>query len=382
MVRQLPLHLGWESAALTTAVRTHVRMHTRFIQAPTASSIIESKPSDPPPPPPSESTRPTHLRVYPDIALGILQQQQTASGRIWLLLRVVDTSGRGWLAEEDVRHALTSKRAPLKVCSWRYLRLLLAQGNGLFWERRNGRLWLRSRAKVAAALGIQRLQQKPVALPVSVLTARIGTLRAHLYATFHSSRADASQATAPISRAALTEITSVAPRIQRRYEKRARVRQQRNFAVGEIETAVSREKLAWQHGHALFTLVDHQGQRGRPGRPYLAWQLPNSYVGPHVRQAAGQRKRLNRQLTDLWKNGSTGNGQPEDERQSPTKPQPPHQRYFDNGRHASRAATRRPDQPTYWPAPTIASTRFWHPLHILESNDRGSNDRGSNDPPL
>jgi hypothetical protein len=50
------------------------------------------------------------------------------------------------------------------------------------------KVWLRSQAKVAAALGLRKLRGRAVELPLSVLLGPIGDLRAHLYASFHSSR--------------------------------------------------------------------------------------------------------------------------------------------------------------------------------------------------
>jgi hypothetical protein len=65
--------------------------------------------------------------------------------------------------------------------------------------------------------------------------------------------------------------------------------------------------MAWQHGRACFQLTDYQGQQGKPGATYVAWQLPNSYSGPHTQQARGGQKRFNRELADLWSQGTTGN---------------------------------------------------------------------------
>ena len=105
---------------------------------------------------------------------------------MYLLLRHLDKSGRGWLQIEDIRERLTRKDSPLKVMGWRRLRMLLHQGFGVFWERdRQGRLWLRSALRIALELGCHRLKGKRVELPVEALLGGIGTVRAHFYASFH-----------------------------------------------------------------------------------------------------------------------------------------------------------------------------------------------------
>lgn len=159
-ISQLPPHLGWESAAVTATVARNIR---RSIPN-TASAqpnytyltavATETAVSHPP-------TLPQTIKLYPDIAIGLLRQEQVAAGRLWLLLQAADAAGCGWVDEPRARQLFTSKRSELRFCGARQLRNLLAQGEGLFWVRANGRLWLRSVAKVAFALGVPRLSCGP-----------------------------------------------------------------------------------------------------------------------------------------------------------------------------------------------------------------------------
>jgi hypothetical protein len=49
---------------------------------------------------------------------------------------------------------LTKKKSPHRVCGWRRLRQILAEGEDVFWARdRVGRLWIKGPARVAQALG-------------------------------------------------------------------------------------------------------------------------------------------------------------------------------------------------------------------------------------
>src|SRR5690606_34173427 len=63
----------------------------------------------------------TLIRLYPDIALGMLRHELEAVGRIWLLLRHIDHNGRGWVDIDEARRRLTAKGGALRTCGWRQL---------------------------------------------------------------------------------------------------------------------------------------------------------------------------------------------------------------------------------------------------------------------
>src|SRR5690606_38158976 len=127
--------------------------------------------------------------------------------------------------------------------------------------------------------GVERLSGRPVALPVEALCGGIGDVRAHFYASFHSGRADGEAM--PIARATLEAVTGVPPRTQREYEERVGASVRENYAIGEEKTEDTHQERAWQHGRAVFVLKDRNGIHGEKGAEYVAWQLPNSYAGPH-----------------------------------------------------------------------------------------------------
>ena len=129
---------------------------------------------------------------------------------------------------------------------------------------------------------------------------------------------------------------------------RTRLTVQRNYAVGEAtdltgpHTATD-EQRAWRQGTAVFPLRDHLGQQGRAGRTYLAWQLPNSYLGGHERRPKGRQQRINRALKDLVKQGTPGNvGEAEESRTVDRR------RYYVRGKDAMRDASKRPQGTRYW----------------------------------
>ena len=103
----------------------------------------------------------------------MLKQEQVACGRVWLLLRYLDEAGRGWVAPDEVRRLLTDRASFLYLFGERQLRKLLAQGEGLFWQRDEGHIGLAGVARVAAAVRVEKLAGKPVALPRLAATQQL-----------------------------------------------------------------------------------------------------------------------------------------------------------------------------------------------------------------
>ncbi len=306
----------------------------------------------------------------------MLRQEQEAAGRVWLISRFLDREGCGVLRIDNIIQSFTVKSSAHYLCGKRQLRNLLRAGEGIYWTRDKERLWLRSAACVAAALGVERLTGQPVALPLSALLSGIGAFRAHLYAAFHSGRAksEARRSAMPIARDTLAGLSGVGRTSQRTYEARVGIQPLANFAIGEAATEGRQEERAWRQGQAVFTLQDYDGQQGRQGKTYLAWQLPNSYTGQHTLRPKGRQKRINRQLQDLVMKGMPGNegdlagrpaaGQPATARRRPVVAT---KRYYPNGRAAGQ---RRPQSgteaagPCYWREQGVGNGRFalWHAL--------------------
>jgi len=230
----LPGHLGWGSVPLTRALRlAHGRAHepttitnlNGALEQLASVALKKSLQTGPVLSPINYVSEVEQVKLFPDIALGMLGKKVVAAGRLWLLLQHVDAKGSGRLSLASVRELLTDRNSSLRFCGPRQLRKLFAQGDGLFWTRDGNCIWLRSVAKVAAALGVPRLNSRPVCLPVSVLLQGIGAVRAHFFASFHSGR-QAKQDKGknrdvvrtdpgPLSRATLHQITHVKPRTQR-----------------------------------------------------------------------------------------------------------------------------------------------------------------------
>lgn len=248
---------------------------------------------------------PNSIQVSPELVAGMLREEAVGTGRVWLLARALDESGRGWISVEMLREQLTKKGSAWRICGWRRLRQILTAGSGLFWQRDSyGRVWLVGQAQVAANLGVERLSRKTVDLPSDTLFGGIGAVRAAFFAAQHTGGA-------PISRATLAQMTTVPERTQRHYDSVTGTQKEVNWGIGATASAENRQEHAFQHG-GTFIFKDKHGQQR------LARQLPNSYLCP-FRVIDQSKKRLNSKLQDLVKKGKRGNVQFE-------------RRYFADGR--------------------------------------------------
>lgn len=354
----LPSHLGWGSTAITAVLRQNDVEQVAKQEPPWQQSLQEdfSSSSYNIDTVSQQETQPKQtqeldlspdgsVKLYPDIGLGMLRQEMAAPGRLWLMLRYLDKEGRGSLRIDNTTTLLTERNSSLRLYGKRHLRNLLKHGETLFWHRDRHHIWLHSAAKVAAALSIEKLHGQPVALPVRAILEGIGAFRAHLYTAFHSGRSretTTGKEAAPIARETLAELSGVGVSSQRTYEARVGVRVRSNYAIGQLATKERTEKQAWQRGSALFELKDFRGQQGKQGKVYLAWQLPNTYIGRHQPRPKGRQKRINRELKDLVMKGMPGNVASTNEKQKLEK------RYYPNGKLAAKAYGRKPKQPLYW----------------------------------
>ena len=362
-IRRLPAHLGWGSQLVSRSLR-HTPIEDReepflleetpILEEPILEEPVLLKET------PDLSSQTVIL--YPDIAVVLLQRQLVATARLWLLARLVDERGQGWLPLEELREKFCHVASPLWLCGKRQFRNLLKQGEGLFWTCRHNRLWLRSVVKVATTLGIERMNGVAVKLPVAHLLQKISVVRAYFYATFHTQRARRDQPISPpIARQTLKTITHLSRQTQRRYERLAKIRTLANFAVGHPLTPEREQIAAAQYGNALFHLTDYAGTHGRAGITYLAWQLPNSYGSGQLLQPLGRKRRLNRKLAVLWQKGTAGNDKSSgaNQRRMQTK------RFFEEAVQAAKSYNRSPNQDAYWVSNPSAPTKrraFWYVL--------------------
>ena len=340
-IGSFPSHLGWGSTPVTAVLRTAQIQRKRQEEIESSSDWIErmqnntQRDSNPTKDLNPKPTYPKTIKAHHDLTVAMLSQNLAATGRIWLLLRLVDQQGSGWVTVAKAKQLLTSDDSELHVCGWRQLRNLLTKGKGIFWVRDNERIWLHGVARVACELGVTRLSGNPIQLPVQALTNSIGDTKAHFYASLHSGR----RKNNPISRATLEETTNVPARTQLRYETIAGIQKTRNVAIGEQVSKENLEERAWKHGRSIFKFTDYKGMQGKPQRNYIAWGLPNSYSGSHKLAPKGRLRKINQELKDLVKKRAQGNSRTMDCRV-----------FFPDGAEAAKAYNRKTgeNEDYYW----------------------------------
>lgn len=348
-IQALPDHLGWESDLVTRALRRQPAPEPEPAPAPAFSL--------PPAPIPIESesdalTAPAKCAVvlYPSLSAAILKQDMEAPARVYFVLRSLDRLGRGWFTLEETRDLLAKKASPWRVVSRRQLHNLLAAGEGIFWQQEGGGVWLRSLARVAAALGVYHLAGRAVSAPAAEFLGNVADVRAHLYASFISGRPHADM---PIARETITAVTGVDERTQKAYEQRVKISATANFCIGQRLDAETAQDQAWRNrGKGAFELTDKKGRQGKPGEKYLAWQLPNSYQGKHETLPRGKQRRVNRELKVLLNQTAAGNS-------SVSADHP--RRYYPNGGDAAKQHSRTRD-PVLWRRAPGQRTTVWHEL--------------------
>ena len=374
----LPPHLGWGSTPLTAHLRR--RLHPLATITTSPNHADDNQPAPQTTEQAQEEVNSTSytkflstqlsgkgwIKLYPDIGLGMLRQEMTAPGRLWLMLQALDETGRGCISISTAKELLVGEKAIWPLCGQRQWRNLLHLGERVFWTRDKEFIWLRSTARVGLALGVQHLRGRPVAVPLTAMLGGIGPFRAHLYAAFHSGRSKETsrgRQVMPIARVTLGNLCGVGVSSQRASEKEKKIHVQANFAVGAVVTEEMRETRAWEQGAALFELSDYLGRQGAKGQRYLAWQLPNSYLGQHQHRPKGRQKRINRKLKDLVMQGMPGNIE------EAREPQKPEKRYYAHGKQVVQDCGRAMPPDVYWPKQQTRHRHFqiWQQMDTTQS---------------
>ena len=290
---------------------------------------------------------PDHVRTYAPLLAGAQRRRMVPHMRVYLLARALDPARSGVVDLDRFRLYFTNTDSPYRIFSPRRLRQVLAQGEGVLWDRHTGdRLWLKSPAKVAAALGVDRLTGLPVALPVWPLIEGKHETAAAFYSAFHASRGEGAN---PISQSTLRQATGAAESTQRTYIKTAELTARRNLAIVGDATKDGFQNAAWEFGR-VFKFRDHVGKvdQRRPGWVYVAAHMPSSYASPVEALPRGRQRKINKSLSNLVTYGAQG------KRDSVVRV------YHDDGAKAGDAYNRDTKHNHYWrltPALQVTSAR-------------------------
>ena len=271
-------------------------------QAAESPDKLEQEPATAPDP-----VKRDQVRIYASLAHKAIEQGNVPALRVWLLLRHLDEQGRGWTTTEEALNGLSKKTASTYICGQRRVRQILQNGEGIFWTRREGRVWITGAAKVCRNLGVTHLDGQPVFVPLKGITDSLKRFKAHLYATAHSRRPE--NKSAPISRTALRQITNTSERSQQEYDNLLNVERVACYHLGEAYSKDNLIESYWQHGNG-FEFIDVRGRHGRKGAKYVARRLGNTYnVTQQLHTANGRKKKINHYLNGLVKKPTQGNEQ-------------------------------------------------------------------------
>lgn len=354
LISTLPDHLGWDSAPYAELVRAQL-------------AALQVEGSDEVAPPRDDATAPPEpaIAIFGHLLDRLQREGLEGVGRVWLLLRFLDRQrGEGRVSLALARHMLTSKHSTYKCLSWKRLRQLLNEGEGVFWHRDEERnhIYYHAEARVAQTLGLTTIRGWAVKIPVRELCGSITAVRAIFYDAFHSSRGDGFNK--PITRYILNERGNGDSRTQRKYEQIRGIQRQASFA-----TLGQYDKLTWRQAQAAdkeaevrfggpaFIYVDYKGILGEnPHRLrrvshqqhwhniYIMRQIGNAYQGtlPTVKRG---RRWTNLKLKHLCNSMlPTGSFAVED------FPTPDAKLYHDTAEAALAViGDRRRERPSYWP---------------------------------
>lgn len=228
------------------------------------------------------------LKIHPDLALAALRDNQDRLYRVWVLARSLDPQGSSRV-EVTVLQAAIEEHG-LKGLSPGTLRRLLKRGEGTWWERGGGCLWLHSLYRICEALHVEKLSHSPANIPWPWIKS-LKVFRSACYASMFPSGSFWSN---PISRKALEKLTGKTGRTQRNYDK----------ALGEYiekQDNVAMTGISLKHGTEIPDgyFVDKIVVNGEEVIVLLK-RLPNSFRTEFTKAARGMTRKVNQQLRQLF----------------------------------------------------------------------------------
>lgn len=214
----------------------------------------------------NNSLKKTEIKVFPTMGFDAIHQNHGGSWRLWSLCKKLDEAGAGWISAQQLRNAV-------KVLGLnpRVFRLWLADALkvGLLIEAPDStRYYIVAPSKAAALLNCPKIG-RPVAIPLRLLFGK--GWRASVWAAYLTTLNGK-----PVSQKTKKELTRVAVRTQRRYQRKIRAKKIINIAelahtqgelvgLGEFDT-----RAIYQRGGKIVQrlpdahLVDPETARALP----------------------------------------------------------------------------------------------------------------------
>lgn len=204
------------------------------------------------------------------------KKRHTAHFRIWLLAKSDPAlNPANWIAYDLL------KEATADLFGQRTLKNRLNEGDNIFWswDKTNGRVYLKSPKFLAVALGVPRLENSPVYIPVEYLTSDLTDFNAVLYAAWHEGRDKT-----PISRDTIKALTGISISAQKLYEKHPCIKTAVNIQI--LDDTDDPSTLYFRYGYRIFRFKGNMVKR-----------LPNSYITTLCKAPRGNQKKWNKSIS-------------------------------------------------------------------------------------
>lgn len=213
------------------------------------------------------------VKSYVNLGFAALREHDECSYRLWLLLRHLDTDGRGWVTTTDLAAFVAEHDLWHPQSTWRHLKA----GQGRWWWQWRDMVFYAGLQRTCDRLDAYEYSN-PVLIPVEAFRS-IGKFRAALLASMFAKKART------ISLATLSRLTGRSRRTVASWAKRAKLDITENVmlsdrpAEGPVDPDLARQgyRRAW---------ID--------GEWRLVRRLPNTYHAPdaYVPTAHGQVKHI------------------------------------------------------------------------------------------
>jgi hypothetical protein len=331
-------------AAFAGMVAVESARLNRGARKPIPNAIPE--PPEPPQEPPKGaeySYHPQDIKIWPSVGLAASQNKRGGAWRLWVLARNLDREGSGVVSKRDLYDYLDSLGChPRTRRRW----VRAAKESGIICEAKNEageRIYiLRSSGKAAAALGAVKIG-RPVTIKGGATKLLENGWTAHLWGGWTAAKNGYQENPKPISQETKRQLTGVAPRTQRKYQRISGSKSIANYAPRpDIDTAHV-DSLNDVTGWTFF--VDGEGNTNQ--------RLPDLVLAPLSVDVA-KRGRSRKAQRELSKYSSL-------ERREPFSDEP-ERIYYDTCKDASRATERQPKAALLHGE--NPPDRFYHRKHI------------------
>lgn len=227
--------------------------------------------------------------LHPDCKIN--DKRGDLPGRAWYVLGWIGrniTHTDGSVDLQVARALFTNEDSPYRICGRRQWNKVKKRGMGVLWNEGGGRLYLEGKAQVCVNLDIEYVEGREVEVALADLLRNMPAVRA----TFMAADIAGRKEPAPIARKTRKEKTGIGKPTQRKRERLAGVKVERNTAVAGDYSEYTLSRVRYHYGKAAYH---------RKADNKICYAMPNVYRSPEnmVQVEGKQSRRLNRKIKRL-----------------------------------------------------------------------------------